>query len=430
LKESGTYLRKAIRYSFEQSFYAAVQYGLAMILSIAFARVLGEEGLGLYSYLFSLTIPLWIAVEFGVDNYLVRDLAAMPERSHELASKTASVRIVFAFAVFLFIVPLMVYAQHGFVEKIGVVLLCFAFLPRAISSSYFSVLRSQQRYYHAMRIDVIGSFILTACGVVILVTTRSLIAVIAIGAALDFAKLAAVLPMYKRDLGASLWRSLDLHIMRHIDVIKRTAPFAALNIIVILYLRVDVLLLEHFRNLGEVGIFTGGERFMNVLLAFPAAMYGSLLPMFSRARGKSYSTSLTVKSILVFMGIGVLVSFVIYLCAGFAIGLTFKFPRSVTVLQILGWSFAFNVFNFIAESWLYGNGREIRVLAVRSAGLAAIIAANCYFAPIWGAVGTAVSTTAAEIFISLIFLVIVYHAYKTDTAKQRADQNHQSIASA
>ena len=337
-----------------------MQYGLMMLLLIMLARTLGKPGLGLFSYLNSLVIPIWVAIEFGLDNYLVRDLAAIPHRSHALASQAASVRLVFAIAALVFIVPFIAATQESETAKFGVILLCTAFLPRAFTSSYFSVLRSQQRYYHAMRFDMLGALIVTICAVGILLTTKSLLAVITISASVDFLKCAVVLPLYKRELGASLMRSLDLHITRHKDFIKRTAPFAALNVIVILYLRVDVLLLEHFRNVNDVGVFTAGERFINVPLAFPAAMYGSLLPMFSEARGKEYAKGFAKLSILLFMAIGVIASVVIYYCASFAIGVTFQFPESVVVLQILGWSFAFNIFNLISESWLYGNGLERR----------------------------------------------------------------------
>jgi len=387
--------------------YSGVQYAILFVLSIVLARTLGEEGLGLYSYLTALTIPLWIAIEFGLDNYFVRELARSPQKSHELAVKGISFRLIFAVLMLVFIVPVIVVSQEGSVTKIGFVLLSIAFLPHSVYAGYCSVLRSQQRYYHAMRFDMFGALIIAAGAIIVLFLFHSILAVIAIATAVDFLKLFAILPLYKKEFGVSLLKSLDFHISRHRDLLKAALPFALLNVVVALHLRMDVLLLEHFRSAAEVGIFTAAERFINVAMVVPLAMYNGLLPLFSLSRGKSFAVRFSIQTLLVFSGIGLLITLFFYFAASMIIHLTFRFPESVAVLQILAWSFLFLTFNLIAESWLYGHQMERRALYARCVGLAVLIIANIYFVPRFGAQGTALSTTLTEICLSGIFIVVL-----------------------
>ncbi len=365
--------------------------------------MLGKEGLGLYSYVNSLTIPLWVAIEFGMDTYLVRELSASPERSHELCSEVTSFRLAFSLLLFLTFIPLMAVLQQEPVAAIGCVVFGLGFLARALYTPYFSMLRSQQRYYHALRFDIVGAVFLLASTIIILTTTRSLLAIIVATAAVDLLKLFPALHLYKREVGHSLLRSLNVRFSRYKNIIKITLPFALVNLMSILQSRTDILLLEHFRSTAEVGIYSAGERFINALTILPGAMFNGLLPLFSRSRGESFSRKFSFQSILVFSLVGVVISSILFFAAPFIISITFRFSESVIILQILAWSFSFFMFNTLMESWLYGHRYERFVVYARIFGVVAIICTNIYFAPRYGATGTAIATILSECLLSCVF---------------------------
>ncbi|HET7153246.1 MAG TPA: polysaccharide biosynthesis C-terminal domain-containing protein, partial [Candidatus Kapabacteria bacterium] len=222
-------------------------------------------------------------------------------------------------------------------------------------------------------------------------------------ACIDLFKLFPALHLYKREVGRSLLRSLDLRFSRYKNIARITLPFALVNIMSILQSRVDVLFLEHFRSTAEVGIYTAGERFINALTILPGAMFNGLIPLFSLSRGTSFSKKFSMQSVLFFSLLGIVISGALYLAAPLIISLTFRFPESVIVLQILAWSFAFFMFNTFTESWLYGHHYEKFVVYARIVGIIAIVGTNIYFAPLYGATGTAIATIVSECILSVVF---------------------------
>jgi PST family polysaccharide transporter len=171
----------------------------------------------------------------------------------------------------------------------------------------------------------------------------------------------------------------------------------------ILQSRTDILLLEHFRSTAEVGIYSAGERFINALTILPGAMFNGLLPLFSRSRGESFSRKFSFQSILLFSLVGVVISSILFFAAPFIISITFRFTESIVILQILAWSFSFFMFNTLMESWLYGHRYERFVVYARIFGVVAIICTNIYFAPRYGATGTAIATILSECLLSCVF---------------------------
>lgn len=408
MSNTRTYLWSAGRNVVVQLLLKFCQYGLLLVVQVLVARLLGKDGLGLYSYVSSLSIPVWVAIEFGMDNYIVRELAGAPQRTHELSVRATSLRVVWGGVL----VGLALIGGNVLLDtpeaRAGFSLLILALIPRAISQTYFSLLVARQRYYHSLRLDIGGAALFAVCGVIVLPLTQSLNLLLICFLAIEILKMFAALVLYRSDVGAPLLRSLhfELRDMRRMALIL--APFALVNIFVNLQMRLDVIMLEAYRGIAEVGVFSAAERFINASVALPSAVFNGLLPLLAMVAGQRFAQRFSGASLMVFTGIGLIVTLVMFFGAPWIIGATFQFPESVTVLKILSWAFTLLMFNAVSESLLYGRHMERTVLIVRGVGLALAIVTNMYFAPLYGATGTAIASTLTEfaMFIAFAWFVV------------------------
>lgn len=410
-----TMLRTAGRNVVVQLVLKAIQYGLLLVVQILVARILGKDGLGLYSYVSSLALPLWVAVEFGIDNYLIRELAAAPERTHELSAQATSLRLVWGAILLSAAILAGAIALPSATEKICLTLLIVALVPRVITQAYYTVQIARLKYYLSMRLDLYGAALFALCGVIVLPLTHSLVALISCYLAVEVVKMFAALILYKQSVGVPMLHGLRFKKQEMKAVVKTLAPFALVNIFISIHMRLDIILLAAFRGVGEVGVFTAAERFVNASTALPAAVFSGLLPMLAVVAGKGMANRFRGGSLVLFTSVAFVITLFMYFGAPLIIGLTFQFPDSVTVLRILSWSFTLFMFNTVAESVLYGHHLERSVLWVRAVGLVMVILANVWLAPLYGAVGTALATTITEglLLIMLCGLLMKHHLLKS-----------------
>jgi O-antigen/teichoic acid export membrane protein len=403
-------LRAASRNIVAQLTLSGIQYVFLLVVNVLVSRQFGREGLGLFSFLTALTIPIWVAMELGIDIYLVRELAAAPQRAHELCSKATSLRLLIASIVITLSLVASALTFTDATAKIGFILLTVGFLPRALGAATFSMLRAQQRYVHAMRIEIVGAALMALAAVVFLPITGSLLSLLAAMTAIEVVKLVLSIFIYRREVGQSLFSGLSFRDATLLPLLRTLVPFAVVNLLIVLHGRVDVIILEALRGDAAVGIFTAAERFMNASVVLPAAVFNGLLPILALLGKDRFADKASLASLLAFTGIGLLVTVMFAIAAPYLINLTFRFEESIVVLQILSLSFVFFMFNTVAESVLYSRSREHGVMWIRVAGIIVVLIANFMLVPTMGSIGTAWSVVLAEGAIALFFVFPLYRA--------------------
>ncbi len=403
-------LKSATRNVAVQVLLSGAQYVFLLTVNILVSRQFGREGLGLFSYLTALTLPLWVAMELGIDIYLVRSLAASPDRAHELCGRATSLRLIVAAILFSLSIVVALISFTNFATCIGFVLLMAGFLPRSLGAATFSILRAQQRYVHAMRVEIAGAALMALAAFVLLPPTGTLTSLFAAMLVIEFVKLALSIVIYRRETGRSLFSGLAFRDPQLRPLLRSLIPFAVANLLVVLHSRVDVIILEAFHGVSAVGVFTAAERFMNASVVLPGAVFNGLLPLLSLLGRDRFADRASLASLLAFTGVGLLVTAVFALAAPVLIGITFRFDESVEVLRILSASFVFFMFNTVAESILYSRAREHGVMWIRVLGLAVVVGANLLLVPAQGATGTAWAVVGAEAAISVFFVVALFRA--------------------
>lgn len=250
---------------------------LSLPLVIILARVLGPEGFGRWALITSLVAILSTVADGGFQTVTIRDLAARPGRSRSYYRKTLTARLVLslASAAGLLVWGLTVEADSAplWVFALGGLLL----FPEAFLRGGQAVLNARERMDLASAVSlaqaaggllVVGGLVLAGGG---LVGGLIGLAVVNIASAGAMSRLAGPYLQPGETESASPWR-----------LFTTAFPYGLLGLLVILYFRVDVVMLAAMKGDDAAGIYNAAVRLFEAGLVVPAALTGALFPVMAR----------------------------------------------------------------------------------------------------------------------------------------------------
>jgi O-antigen/teichoic acid export membrane protein len=189
--------------------------------------------------------------------------------------------------------------------------------------------------------------------------------------------------------------------------VKRGLPYAVLVVLMLLYTRLDGVMLERIHPNGayESGIFAQGFRLLDALFMFGMIFASLLFPMFSKQLKNDVSgikPLLKTSGNLLISG-AILIVLVTTYNAYYLLSLIYeRANESVPAFQWLMLGFLAICMNFIFGTLLTANG-NLRVLNISSAiGILLNIGLNFYLIPSHGAVGSAFASFVTQSFIAVI----------------------------
>ncbi len=252
-------------------------------------NVVGTEAYGRYFTLFSLAMLLQIITDFGLAYY----------NSHKVAERPAMVEkyfpnlllLKFFLALVYFAVVLGIGAALGYLPENLLMLSLLAFNQILLSFLLFfrSTLAALGAYRTDSLLSVLDKSLLVVFGALLLFgpfrpdfqllwfvyaqTLSLLLAVVTVGY------------MLSRKMGGLRRGARKAFVLL---MLKRSTPYALTVLLMALYTRSDVLMLERLLPEGgtEAGIYAGGYRLLDAANMMGFLMAGLLLPMFSGLLGR------------------------------------------------------------------------------------------------------------------------------------------------
>jgi O-antigen/teichoic acid export membrane protein len=197
-------------------------------------------------------------------------------------------------------------------------------------------------------------------------------------------------------------------------LLRAVLPFAGAVAIGSIYLRLTVVMTSLIASDVQTGYYATAYRVLEVLIAIPALVVGSTLPVLARAARDDRERLVYVlqrlfeATLIVGAGLAVMLA----LGAPFAIEVLAggKSDPSIPVLQIQALAL---VANFVATSFSYGLlslHRHRELLVTASAALVLSLALTLALVPWLEAQGAALAFTLGEVAVALLALVFVRRA--------------------
>ncbi len=370
---------------------------ITKILSLVFlafvARRLGDLGFGQFSTAMALVGFVSVLPNYLARPYLVREVARARARTGTLLDQVVFSNLVLSLLVFgglLLVGPHLGYDKPT-VRAIAV--LGFALAFDSVTNSYHCAFAGFERMDYSAVLNVANTLLTIALGAVVLVAHPTLEWIVA---AYVVAK-ALTLALARRALHLLAIRtSIGFHAALQRELHLGAWPFFITTVFVMIYQRLDIVILSFFKAPEEVGYYNAAYKLMEGMGLLAASFVQAVYPVMSRLfverpdrLAEAYRRSLLVLlAFLVPAAAGLTVSAWDLVPACFGAG----FRPAAIALMILVWGQLLDGLNPLLAQALRAAERERTVAGITGVGALVNITANLALIPFFGLYGAAVAT--------------------------------------
>ncbi len=366
-------------------------------------RRLGPAGFGMIGFAMALASYFRLVATGGSNSMATREVARRPGDAAEIAASVSLVRLVFALLAMCAMAIIAWLIDKSVATKLVIALSGLSFLTLAIDTSW--AYKGLERNRPVAVSMILGQTIFVIL-VLIFVRGRDDVVFVPVAQFLGEFIGASLLSVLILRVGPVKW-----HFTEGLRVLRSSGNLLASQILRTLIFNFDVLLLGFLLGEKHVGLYVAPYRFCFVLLAMAVAIHTSYLPAFVRAASRGPDTlaevvnralafSAAVGAPLVLGGMAV---------AGPLLRTLFgpDYIDGTPAFRLLILSIGLIFVNGNLNNILLVLDRTSTQLRIVAAATAVNIALNFLLIPVWGIMGAAASTVAAEGLILLLGLLVV-----------------------
>lgn len=394
--------------------------GLFLIFSFLLIRIItenfGKEGYGIYGFVTALVLFFANFSDWGTQIIAVREASGKISQQSSVFKNTLFLR--FVLSVFAFVlINTFVYLYPPWKDYAALVTIgSFVLFPLSLKTSAFIPLQASLRLERIAFTEVFGVALFLVSVVYLL--GFGLVGVFYSWIIGTFAAAIFALFLVRRMVSFSF--VLDQRILARL--IKESLPMGMLLLVFSVYNRIDIVILEHLKGVGDVGVYNLAYKIHENLILGAAFLMGTLFPIFSgKFKNKEQVATLFKKAFWGFAILGALLVIVFFFLSPIAINLLSgsryeEFAGSVLSLRILLFATFFSYLNHLTGFSLVAFGRQRSSLLIGVGALILNVVANIIFIPQFSYIASSVITGITELFIFVLSLIVVLRTIKWRTS--------------
>lgn len=392
----------------------ALSRAVGLLAVILVARYLREEGFGLFSFVFAYIEFFAIFTDLGINAILIREIAKDRSTADRLLGAALSLKLCLSLAAMLLSWAVISFLLYPPTTKLLAYLASLALFTSFRLPSFRSLFDVIFQVELTMKYPAFLGFLTE-----VLAASAVLLVIVLHGGlpALVLAQVLAGLPgffllvhRFRRSVPIA-W-TLDIGLWRR--MLGESLPLALTGIFVLVYSRVDVLILSLMKGDAAVGYYAAAYRLTGTLGLIPSALMASLYPLMSQYR----ETSPEAFRKAFHQGFEILVLIAAPLAAIFSVlsepilrliyGQAFAF--SAPALVLLGWTAALNFFSYLIMTAFNAMNKQGVNARLTFSMIPFNIAANFLLIPRYSFVGASMATLLTEgILVAVGFSMIARH---------------------
>lgn len=370
---------------------------VAVFISAWIARYLGPEQYGLLAYALTLVSMFQALSLLGLDNLVVRDIAAASYRAHLVLGTAMRLRAAGTFGAYIALGATVAVLHFHDQATAGIILLAglslFFQITEVIDLWFQSQLQSRRTVLAKML-----SYLATAAAKVGLVLAGVSLTWFAVAGVLEAALTAISLGVSYRMFRTRQRWSWDSTIAR--ELLRQSWPLLISGLSVFLYMRTSVIVLRQQAGNAEVGLYSVGATLSEMWYFIPMTIFTSVAPIIARKRAEGVKAYQRLMQ-QVFAGMWIL-SFAVVtfniVGASIFIDLLYghQYARSAGIFRIHALTFIPVCLGLVQSIWLINEGRSKLALYQAISGAIVALSLNFMLIPSYGVYGAAVATVFAQ----------------------------------
>lgn len=382
---------------------------LGLIAGIWVARYLGPEKWGKLNYIQAyISILITISV-LGMDGFLVKEILESPKRKNYLLGTSFVLRA--GTAIVISALTYFVFLYTG-LDKEGYII--YSFLLLTVLLTPFDLIDVEYQSKLKSKRTVLAKSIGYICGaalkIILIILKMPLVyfaAVMGVEVLLAYGLL-----VLQYNLGESSIFNWRYNGKITLELIKKAWPFIVSGLVVILYMRLDQIMLGNMISEEEVGQFSAAVKITELFLFLPMAIASSNLPALMNAKQQNGHAGLLSDLERLFNWvfiIGLVIATGTTIFSKLIVGILFgyQYEEAAKILVIHVWSLIAIFMGVVSSQYLVIEGLQKYSFYRTTIGLATNIILNFLFIPVMKGYGAALATLLSQFtaacFANLIF---------------------------
>jgi O-antigen/teichoic acid export membrane protein len=382
-----------------------ITWTLSAAVLVILPRLFGVDAVGRIAVAASIWSVAGTVMVFGSSTFVTLESARRPDDIRSIVAQTLRLRVVSVCVTWTLVVGFLVAVRYP--SEIVVVVLVIGVI--STFDSFVDVgkagLIGIENMGAVARADIAGRLAATVVVLTVALTTRSLLATLAVGLVTPLVRGSQTVPVLLRlpKRGASV-RWSDAR-----GIARRSSPFFLAGIALVLYGQVDTIVMSVLLDEREIGWYGSAILLFTTLLFAPNIVMTSLLPALTRehAREPKAADELLGRAFDTLVLIAVPIGLATTVCAPAGIRLLFgdEFEPAAQVLAVLGFVLLFTFLTILLGSYAYATDRQRFWNIVMLTSIAVSIPLDFVFVP-WmershgnGAIGGALAYLVTELLM-------------------------------
>jgi PST family polysaccharide transporter len=367
-------------------------------IGVWIARALGPGPFGEYSYAMAFASLFAAAANVGTDGIVVRDLVKHPDRTGAILGSALGIRVAGAAAVFVLVGLAGALAHRGSPRTLALVLLFSAatlLKPFDVVELWFQARTNLRPVVWARNI----AFLLGAGGRIALLLGGG--TVVALAAVEPLAALAAAVLLMavfgKHHAGAQpiRWDRAEAR-----GLLGAGWPLLLSGVAVMVYMRIDQVMLEGLASPREVGVYAAALRLSEIWYFVPTAVITAVFPhvVHSKVEGEAVYLRRITQLFGVMTAVALVISIAVTLAAGPLVSIVFgpEYEGARPILTVHVWTTLFVFWGVVGEAWYLTEGLTRMSLARTVTAAAMNVVLNLVLIPRYAGLGAAWATLIAQ----------------------------------
>ncbi|MBD2077879.1 flippase [Phormidium sp. FACHB-592] len=399
-----------------------LRMGVGLLVGVWVARYLGPEQFGLFNYAIAFVSLFSVIPTLGLDSIVIREIVHHPEQKHELLGTAFTLKLVSGIAIWLVTIGVIAQLNPGQSLThwlVGVIAAGMVFQSLDTIDFWF---QSQVQSKYTVYAKNIAFVCTTFVKVWLLMIKAPLIAFAWVGLAeTALGSLGLVIAYRANGELITAWRS---RLITAKKLLGDSYPLILSSLAIMVYMRIDQLMLAQQVGNQEVGIYSAAVRLAEVWYFIPMAIVSSTFPSIMEAR--QISETIFYERLQKLYRLMALLAYTVAIPTTFLaepiIKLLFgaTYEKASPMLAILIWTGLFVNLGVARSSFLtVMNWTKLHLLTVLlGCGLNIIL--NYILIPSYGGIGSAIATFTSYLCATYLACFLHKSLFKTGSMLTKA----------
>lgn len=386
---------------------------LAFIMTIYVARYLQEVGFGKYSFAFAFTLFFSVIADMGLSTLTVRELARNKENAGKYFVNASLLKFILSILAFISLFLIINQLKYPSDTTLAVYIVGIYEIINSYNQFYRSIFRAFEKMEYETLVRVIEKIVLFLLLMWVIAHGYGLIEIVytfLIASVIIF--LVSSVIIFKKFIKPKY--ELELNYIKNIA--KDSFPFALTIIFVVIYFKIDTVMLSIMKGDDVVGYYNASYNIIDGLSPIIAgSVAGATLPLMSKyytlKDKKDELKNIYLQSLQLVFTFGLCISIITTIFADKIIQLLYGdgYSNSAASLQILIWAFFIICVSTLSSSFLNAINKQRIVVIGTGLGALSNVILNLLLIPQYSFIGAAFATVVTEL---LGFIIYFYYTIK------------------